>query len=121
MIRPSVQVRLCFGFSALAVVFAAGAVVGADVVLVAVAGFGASGVVAAGGADSETAGGRSRYFGLSAAGAAASLICVGAAVALVVCGAAVSLLDASDRLRGPPAWADAEARTMAATNMILRM
>jgi hypothetical protein len=34
---------------------------------------------------------------------------------------ACSLAAASERLREPPAWADAETRTMAATRTILRM
>ena len=119
MMRRSVQLRLCFGLSALAVVLAAGLIVltGAGV------GGGATvGAVAAAGAESDTAGGRSEYFGASVAGAA-SLICVVTAVAdIVVCGAELCSPEAAkDRLRDPPAWAAAEARSMAATRMILRM
>src|SRR5438105_896092 len=113
MMRPSVQVRLCFGLSAFAVDLAAGSVVvaGAEVVVF---------VVGAAGAAVETTGGRSRYFGASMTGAA-SLTCVVAEV-VVICGAeACSLAAASDRLRGPAAWAEAETRTMAATRMILRI
>src|SRR6478672_1319087 len=111
MMRPSVQLRLCFGLPAFAVFVAVAA--GAEVVVVAVP----AGAVATAGAGAETAGGRSTYFGASAAGAT-SLTCVVGAVVVVACGAAVAM--ASDRLRSP-AWADAEARTMAATRMILRM
>src|SRR5947207_692634 len=122
MMRPSVQVRLCFGLSALAVAFAAGWAVVAGAEVVVAAGVAAAGVAVAAGAVSETAGGRSRYFGASVAGAA-SLTCVGALAVAVVCGAAACSFTAdSDRLRGPAAWADAEARTMAAaTRMILRI
>src|SRR6478736_1318673 len=98
MMRPSVQLRLCFGLPAFAV-FVAGLLVsvGAEVVVVAVT----AGAVATAGAEAETAGGRSTYFGASAAGAT-SLICVVGAVAVVPCGAAVAV--ACDRLRST-AWA----------------
>src|SRR5215475_611382 len=108
MMRPSVQWVLGFGLLAVAVAFGAGLVVsaagagvvaGAEVVVV------AAGVV-------ETAEGR---------GVAVPLTCGAAVVVAVVCCATGSSAEASVKLRGPAAWADAEARSMAATRMILRM
>ncbi|MDE5444541.1 hypothetical protein GWG65_24445 [Bradyrhizobium sp. CSA207] len=55
MMRPSVEVRLCFGLSAFAVVFAAGA--GADVDVDVVVAVDGAGVVAAASGASETNGG----------------------------------------------------------------
>src|SRR6187402_3125626 len=121
MMRRSVQARWCFGLLAFAVVFGAGWVaVGAEAVVVttgAVAAAGAGAGAAAGAGGAGIAGGRSTYFGASTTGAT-SLICVVGTVVVAACGAAVAV--DSDRLRSP-AWADAEARTMAATRMILRM
>lgn len=121
MMRRSVQLRLCFGLCALAALLVAGLVVatgteaGAAVV--------AAGAAAAGGAESDTAGGRSEYFEASVAGAASLTRVVALAVdEVVVCGAELcSPAAAKDRPREPPAWADAEASSMAATRMILRM
>ena len=113
MMRPAVQYDLRLGLSALAVVLAvvlvvlAGAcvVVGVELVVV------VSGVV-------ETADGRSTYFGASA-GWLAWVAC-GAAV-VVACNASGTSAEATVNPREPAAWADTEARTMAATRKILRM
>jgi hypothetical protein len=77
----------------------------------------AAGAVATTGGVRETTGGR---YGASVAGAA-SLVCVAGAAVVVVCGAEVCSVPGDiDRLRSP-AWADAEARIIAATRMILRI
>lgn len=91
MMRRSVQLRLGFGLSALAVDLVAGLVVvtGAAAVTGVVTA-GAAVVAGAAGAESDTAGGRSEYFGASVAGAV-SLTCAVVVVADVgvVSGAAV--------------------------------
>src|SRR5262245_26767988 len=112
MMRRSVQAFSCFGLSAFALL-AAGLLVAADAAVVVVA----AGAVAAAGAGAATAGGRSTYFGASTAGAT-SLTCVAVVVACEA--GACSLAADIDRLRSA-AWADADARTKAATRMILRM
>lgn len=120
MMRRSVQLRWFFGLSALAALLVAGLVVvtGAEV-----AGVVTAGAVLAGGAESDTAGGRSEYFGASVAGAASLTRVVTLVVdEVVVRGAELcSSAEAKDRPREPPAWAEAEAASMAATRMILRM
>ena len=85
MMRRSVQLRLGFGLSALAVFLVAGLAVAAGAA--AVAGAAAAGAaVVAGGAESDTAGGRSEYFGASVAGVG-SLTCAVVADVGVVSGA----------------------------------
>src|SRR5689334_16015188 len=117
MMRRSVHSRLRFGFSALAVFAGLVVATGADTVVVVVtAGAGA----AAGTGANDTAGGRSAYFGASAA-TGTSLTCEAGVAIGAACGAAdCPAIPDSERLRSP-AWADAEARTMAATRTILRM
>ena len=117
MMRRSVQPRVCFGLFVLAVVLVAGLVVATG------AAIGGDVVVVGAGSESDTAGGRSEYFGASVAGAdSVSWVVVVVADVGVVCGAAAGAPAAdSDRLREPSAWADAEVRSMAATRMILRM
>jgi len=108
--RRSLQYGLCLGLLALAVLAGlAGFIVDTRVAVV--------GAVDATGARVETTGGRFEAWLLGTA----SLVCVTGAAIVVACGAEVgSVTGDIDRLRSP-AWADAEARTMAATRIILRM
>src|SRR5258706_4303537 len=122
MMRPSVQYRLCRGFSAFAVL---AGFVGS---VVACSTFGASawGVPALGvSVLVSTAVGRSIYFGASAFGASTACgtsAVFGASAILAGAGAGVAStsLPANDKLRSP-ACAVAEARTNPAITMNLRI